>query len=159
MPCLIGGKKLRVILDTNVFIAAYFNPRSASAKIMDLCSSGCDLLISDRLSREVESILKGIRAERGFLERVRSLFIRASQVKPTERLSVIEEDPDDNKFLECALGGKADYLITSDRHLLKLGDFSGTKICKPTQFLKLHTSLRKPQYRIPRARKLNTKYS
>ncbi len=63
--------------------------------------------------------------------------MKASKVKPTQKVFKVKEDPDDNKFLECALEGKADYLITSDRHLLELGEFSKTKICKPTQFLKL----------------------
>ena len=128
---------MRIVLDTNVFIAAYFNRRSASARILDLCSDEYELVISTRLLREVESILRNIRAERGFLDKVRGIFMGALRVRPTKRLFAIKEDPDDNKFLECALEGKADYLITSDRHLLKLGNFAQTRICKPTQFFKL----------------------
>ena len=127
-----------MVLDTNVFVAAYFNRRSASARILDLCSKNeYELVISTRLSREVDSILKNIRAEGEFLEWLRGLFMRALQVKPTKRVFAIREDPEDNKFLECAQEGKADYLITSDRHLLELGEFAQTKICKPTRFLKL----------------------
>lgn len=63
--------------------------------------------------------------------------MKASKVKPTQEVFTVKEDPEDNKFLECALEGKADYLITSDRHLLELGEFAQTKIRKPTQFLKL----------------------
>lgn len=129
---------MRVVLDTNVFVAAYFNRRSASARILDLCSKNeCELVISTRLRREVDSILKNIRVNGEFLERVRGLFVRALHVKPTKRVFAIKEDPDDNKFLECAYEGKADCLITSDGHLLGLGEFAQTKICKPTQFLKL----------------------
>lgn len=63
--------------------------------------------------------------------------MNASKVKPIQKVFMVKEDSEDNKFLECALEGKADYLITSDRHLLELGEFAQTKICKPTQFLKL----------------------
>lgn len=81
--------------------------------------------------------MKNIRADREFRDKVRRILKKAVRVRPAKRLSAIEDDPGDNKFLECALEGKADCLITSDRHLLKLGNFFGTRICKPTQFLKL----------------------
>ena len=126
-----------MVLDTNVFIAAYFNRRSASARIIDLClENKHELIFSPRLRKEVGLILKNVSAESEFQKRIQSLFTNASQVKPTQKVFMIKEDPEDNKFLECALEGKADCLITSDRHLLELGEFAQTKICKPTQFLK-----------------------
>ncbi len=132
----------RIVLDTNVFIAACFNPGSASAKIIDLCLKGKhELILSPRLRKEAWMILKNIKARKEFRERIRRLFRGASRVKPTQRVFVIEEDPDDNKFLECALAGKADYLITSDQHLLRLGEFKRTKICKAVEFLKLDTAI------------------
>ncbi|MQY68821.1 MAG: putative toxin-antitoxin system toxin component, PIN family [Hadesarchaea archaeon] len=128
---------MKVVLDTNVFIAAYFNRKSASARIIDLClENKHELIFSSRLRKEVRLILKNVRAERGFQKRIQSLFMNASRIKPTQKIFMVKEDPEDNKFLECALEGKADYLITSDRHLLELGEFAQTKICKPTQFLK-----------------------
>ena len=129
---------LKVVLDTNVFIAAYFNRKSASARIIDLClDNKHKLIFSHRLRKEVRLILKNVRAEREFREKIQSLFVNASKVKPTKKVFTVKEDPEDNKFLECVLEGKADYLITSDRHLLELEEFAQTKICKPTQFLKL----------------------
>jgi len=126
-----------VVLDTNVFIAAYFNRKSASARIIDLClENKHELIFSSRLRKEVRLILKNVRAKREFQKRIQSLFINASRVRPTQKIFAVKEDPEDNKFLECALEGKADYLITSDWHLLELGKFAQTKICKPTQFLK-----------------------
>lgn len=126
-----------MVLDTNVFIAAYFNRKSASARIIDLClENKHDLIFSSRLRKEVRLILKNVRAKREFQKRIQSLFMNASRVRPTQKIFAVKEDPEDNKFLECALEGKVDYLITSDRHLLELGEFAQTKICKPTQFLK-----------------------
>ena len=45
--------------------------------------------------------------------------------------------PNDNKVLECAKDGKADYIITSDNHLLRLKEFEGIKIVSPGEFLKI----------------------
>jgi len=130
-----------VVLDTNIFIAAYFNRKSASARIIDLClENKHELIFSSRLRKEIELILSNVKANREFQEKVISLFIKASQVEPNQKVFKIKQDPEDNKLLECALEGKADYLITSDDHLLELGEFTQTKICKPTQFLKIqHT--------------------
>ena len=55
-------------------------------------------------------------------------------VKPTERLSVVLEDPDDNIFLEAAVAGEAGYLVSQDKHLLKIKEFRGIRIMKPEEF-------------------------
>ncbi len=57
-------------------------------------------------------------------------------VEPTEKINAVNEDPEDNKILECAKAGKADYIVTNDNHLLKLKEFEGIKIIKPDEFLK-----------------------
>ena len=131
-------RKPKVVLDTNLFVAARFNPRSSSARIINRCSEKkYEVISSHSLRREVESILKNVKAGEDFRMKTRRLFKGAYVIKPAERVRLIREDLADNKFLECALEGQADYLVTSDRHLLKLGEFFGTKICKPSQFLKL----------------------
>ena len=57
--------------------------------------------------------------------------------KSSERLDVIKEDPDDNKFLETAIAGKADFIITQDNHLLKVKKLNSIIILNPEEFLKL----------------------
>ena len=132
----MSSGKTKVVLDTNAFIAAYYNPNSASAQIIDLCRRGkCQVVFSPSLRKEVELILKQVKARKEFQAVVREFFRDAHMVRITREIPLIMEDPDDNKFLNCALRGKADYLVTSDRHLLKLGEYLGTKICKPSQFL------------------------
>lgn len=56
-------------------------------------------------------------------------------VEPKEKLSVIIEDPSDNKILECAVEGNANCILTKDKHLLKLKEFNGIKILTPEDFL------------------------
>lgn len=125
-----------IVVDTNVFIAARFNPRSSSAKIIDLCIEGkCVPLISWRLWRETEAILKRVNAEAEFGEKFSRFLKKAQTVDVRYELPLVMEDPDDNKFLNCALFGKADYLVTSDEHLLKLDEYLGVKIRQPSHFL------------------------
>ena len=58
-------------------------------------------------------------------------------VEDYEKLDIIKEDPDDNKFLEAAIAGNADFIISQDNHLLKLKEFNNVKIIIPEEFLKI----------------------
>ena len=50
-------------------------------------------------------------------------------------LSVIREDPDDDRYLECAVEGQAEYIVSGDRHLLALGSYRHISIVPPRAFL------------------------
>jgi putative PIN family toxin of toxin-antitoxin system len=64
-------------------------------------------------------------------------FLRVTQiVEPEEALSVIVEDPDDNRVLECAVKGQADVIVSRDRHLLRLANCQGISIVTVRHFLK-----------------------
>jgi uncharacterized protein len=126
----------KVVLDTNLFVAAHFNKKSASAKIIDLClKDELKFCASYSLFKELAFILKNIRAPREYKEKVHNLFRKTNLVKP-KKVWLVEKDPDDNKFLGVAEVALADYLITNDRHLLTLKEFKKTKIIKPIDFLK-----------------------
>jgi len=49
---------------------------------------------------------------------------------------VVEDDPSDNKILECALEAEADYIVSGDRHLLDLREYRGIKILSSGEFLR-----------------------
>jgi uncharacterized protein len=56
-------------------------------------------------------------------------------VRVRRRLSVVQRDPDDDKFLECAVAGRAECLVTGDRDLLDLGSYRRVKILTVRDFL------------------------
>ncbi|MEW6696860.1 MAG: PIN domain-containing protein [Bacillota bacterium] len=56
-------------------------------------------------------------------------------VYPDLNLQVVREDPDDDIFLECALQGRVEVIISGDEHLLKIGSFKGIHILSPVEFL------------------------
>ena len=63
------------------------------------------------------------------------LIIRNSTiVKPKERISIVKDDPKDDIFIETAVAGNVDYIISQDNHLLKLKKFRGIKIITPEEF-------------------------
>lgn len=67
---------------------------------------------------------------------VETLRYYAAFVDPDEDLAVVDDDPDDDKFLEAAVAGNVDYLVSGDRHLLDLGSFRGIPIVDPRTFFK-----------------------
>lgn len=56
-------------------------------------------------------------------------------VRPTHRVDVITADPTDNRILECAVAAEADYIVTGDKHLLRLRAFVNTQIIRPAELL------------------------
>jgi predicted nucleic acid-binding protein len=55
----------------------------------------------------------------------------------TLNLAIIQEDPADNRYLECAVEGAAAYLVSGDRLLLSLGTYQGIQIVSPRVFLEI----------------------
>ncbi|HOK53335.1 MAG TPA: putative toxin-antitoxin system toxin component, PIN family [Armatimonadota bacterium] len=126
---------IKVVLDTNLFVAAYWNRRSASSKIIDACLKGnLQAYYTRQIEKELWLIMRNIRAKEEFTAKVTNFIGRAELVENVTRLEALTEDPDDQKFLECAVTIGADYLITSDDHLLRLRSVEGTEIIKPGNF-------------------------
>lgn len=67
-----------------------------------------------------------------FLARLRQV---AMLVEPQEALTIVADDPHDNKFLECAVAASAMYIVSGDRHLNALGEFRGIQILRPVVFV------------------------
>ncbi|MBC8525571.1 MAG: putative toxin-antitoxin system toxin component, PIN family [Candidatus Cloacimonetes bacterium] len=64
-----------------------------------------------------------------------SLGLDTMLVSGKLKVDKIKEDPEDNKFLSCALEGNADYIVTGDKHLLKIKSFHNVQIITPKYFL------------------------
>ena len=66
----------------------------------------------------------------------------AEVVKPKRRLRVVQRDPSDDKFIECAVAGKARVIISGDKDLLSLGRYRQIRILSPAKFLADNAELR-----------------
>ncbi len=135
---------MKVVLDTNVFVSGTFW-KGDSAKIINLIDSKeLTLILSDDLIEEYnnviirDEILDKIQNKQLILNKSVQKIIQDSLVVfPLTKFDIIKEDPDDNKVIECAVEGNADYIITNDNHLLKLKEFQGIKILTPEEFLQI----------------------
>jgi putative PIN family toxin of toxin-antitoxin system len=137
---------VRVVLDTNALVSALLFS-GVSSKLVSLWQNG---LIAPLLSREildeylrVLSYPKFALSEEEIKELIQEEILPfAEVVKPKKRLRVVQRDPSDNKFLECAVAGKADVIISGDKDLLSLGRYRQIRIQSPAQFLADHPDLR-----------------
>ena len=129
---------MKVVIDTNVFVSSFFggNPR----KIIDLWKTEKIVLcLSKAVLEEYLEILEriGLKNEPE-LEELLSLFARGFNLEfiaGTRRIKVVESDPDDDKFIECAVALRAEVIITGDKALERISEYMGIKILTPQKFL------------------------
>ena len=132
---------MRVVLDTNVFVSALFW-RGYPFIVLNLCLElEVQLVVSEDILQEVIKILTEERKFELTQEEVEiySEILRNSVevVTPVQKLKVVKEDPTDDKFIECALAGEADYIISGDKHLLGLKEYEDIKILTSAEFLRI----------------------
>ena len=128
---------MRVVVDTNVIVSAYLG--GSLEPILEAFVAGkLKLIISRSILAEYLDVLSRpkFKIRQDELDDFISLLIIKSEfVTPTETIKLIQADPSDNKFLEAALKGKADSIVSGDNHLLALKTFSGISILTAHQFI------------------------
>lgn len=130
---------MNAVIDTNVFLSSFFGgpPR----RIIDSWKQEAFLLcLSEPILEEYIEVLQriGLRDE-AELKDLLSLLAKGFNLRfcrTTPRMWVVKEDPDDDKFIECAVALKADCIVTGDRALRAIGAYQGIEILTPRQFLK-----------------------
>lgn len=126
------------MVDTNIVVSSFLtsgSPRRVLNRIRDKKDQLC---VSQPILREYLGVLTRAGVSRELMASLLSLFEdpdRIIPVVPSRRIAVIREDPPDNMFLECAVEARADYIISGDRHLKRLGTFEGIEILAPSEYL------------------------
>jgi putative PIN family toxin of toxin-antitoxin system len=126
-----------VTLDSNVFVSA-LNYGGPCLRILNMARDGLIRLdLSNSILEEVGGVLREkFHWPEDDIELVQQEIASfANQVSPQETLLVVPGDDDDNRIVECAVGARSDFLVTSDKHLLRLGAWRATKIVRPGEFL------------------------
>jgi putative PIN family toxin of toxin-antitoxin system len=136
-------RKLRAVIDTNLFISGLFAKDSLSAQLQDLwINQDFELITSVEIIKEISRVLNYPRIQERFKPReenirrfFRLIFRKAVISKDIYQIDKIVADPTDNKFLACALEKKADYIVSRDPHLRNLKHFYGIQIVDATTFI------------------------
>lgn len=131
---------MNVVLDTNVFISGIFWKGNFCSQLIDAWRKrGFTLVISTPIIEELTEILKDFKIQmpNEMIEAWKSMIIQNSSIVETKNKINIIEHASDNKFLETAVEGNAEYIVSQDKHLLELKEYKGIKIVLPEDFLEI----------------------
>lgn len=130
---------IRCVFDTNVIISAALFNRSGPGRALTWALQNGTILMSMALSEELADVLDRPRFDSYISRQEREEFLIVL-LNASELVEVVDQiqvcrDPKDDKILELAVSGKADYIVTGDDDLLVLNPFQGISIIIPTDFL------------------------
>jgi len=128
---------LKIVFDTNIYISAFVIPGGNAEKAylyaidgdFELCTS---VAILTELARKLDE--KFGWEKQKIDQIVTSISNLATVFKTTPWIEVVSDDPD-NRILECAIKADANFLVTGDKHLLKLRNYGNFEIIKLSTFL------------------------
>jgi len=129
----------RVVIDTNVFISGVLSTTSAPARCVEAVVSGGQLLATEATLKELFERVLSPKFD-PYVTRARREELLSRLAPLVEIVEVVQHvracrDPHDDKFLEAAVNGRADVIITGDKDLLELHPFRGVVIVSPADYL------------------------
>ncbi len=128
-----------LVMDTNQLVSGSLWPFGPAGFILEKWrEKKIEIIVSPAILDELERILvvefnKGPEAA-DYLKRI--FAYQGKFIDPAERIDFIKDDPSDNIFLEAAVEGKADFMVSRDNHLLRLREFRGIVIISPEDMAK-----------------------
>jgi len=128
----------KVVIDTNVFISSFFSgiPR----KIINQWKDGNIILcLSQEIIEEYLDVLNrlGLK-DKNEIQELTKLFAEGYNSvfsAKTPNIEIVEDDPDDNKFIECAVALDCKIIVSIDKHLKNIKKYIDIKIVSPKEFI------------------------
>jgi putative PIN family toxin of toxin-antitoxin system len=133
---------MKVVLDTNVLVSALIK----GGKPRDLCNKLAkdkQLVFSRAILEEFLEVMEDPKVAKYTTEQHVTVFLNilgnaARIVQVKSRFKVVKEDPDDDIIVRTAYDGKADYIVSGDKHLLSMKEFKGIRILTVEEMLNVY---------------------
>lgn len=139
---MTSSKKPRVVIDTNIFISAILYGGNAEKILRLFQDSNITLIVSPETTVELFTKLQKFSVDRQLMEDLDAILdAHTFKVIPKRKIKR-SRDPADDIFLEAAVAGRADYIITGDKDLLVLHHIDSIRIVSPKEFLDIASALR-----------------
>jgi uncharacterized protein len=134
---------IRAVLDVNVLISSLISPQGAPGQLIrQLTDESFEIVLSKDISAELRRAIAYPRVR----ERIKlsddelelwlaALDVLSVHVEPSVHVSAVSADPDDDIYIEAALEGRAEFIVTGDKHLLDPGGFEDVRIVRAREFL------------------------
>src|SRR3989344_8072438 len=117
---------MKVVLDTNVFISGIHWKGDSNKILRKWLNTELEVISSLPIIDEIVRILMSFKVPMSpeDITAWENLILEKSTVViPNNKLDIVKDDPDDNKFLEAAVAGKAEFIASQDKHLLKIKEY------------------------------------
>lgn len=131
---------MRVVLDTNIFVSGIHWDGNSRKILNAWLDMKLEVIISFDIIEEITRTLKNFRIPlvEHDIELWESLLLETSFfVFPEDHFDVVKNDADDNKFVDAAVEGHAQFIISQDKHLLNIKEFGEIKVVHPNEFVQL----------------------
>jgi putative PIN family toxin of toxin-antitoxin system len=134
---------LRVVLDANVFVSAYINPEGTPGQIIQsfLRDGSFELVLSEQIIDEVLGALAYPKVQKAARSKIdpalwfEDLVVLSQLIGDDTNVPRISQDPDDDKYVACAIAGRASFIVTDDPDLLTVRQHERVRIVTPRSFL------------------------
>lgn len=135
---------MKAVLDTVVVVRALINPSGRWGRLVFERGDEYGSVVSPEILREILDVINRPQLLKRFavtkdapqMTTLLSKLATATVVQPKQRIRVCR-DPKDDKFLECAVEGRVDYIVSEDRDLLDIQQYEGIRIVSAAEFLEL----------------------
>lgn len=129
---------MKIVLDTNVFISGIFFGGPPSQILQSWRKSQIQIVLTEQILEEYQRVGEELSAKFPSIniEPIIELFTIFGEFVETKGITeTICEDPDDNKFIECAIASQSKLIVSGDKHLLKISGYKEIEVLKPRQFV------------------------
>lgn len=129
---------MNIVLDTNVFISGIFFSGPPYEILKAWKNSRIQIVLTQQILEEYQRVAESLAEKFPTVDilpiiellSINCLFINADDLKTS-----ICDDPDDEKFIECAIAGNINTIVSGDKHLLNISGYQGITVLKPKEFI------------------------
>lgn len=132
---------MKIVLDTNVFISGIFFRGPPSQILRAWKNKRLQIVLSQEILTEYQRVAESLMFKYpsiDILPIIDLVMVHGAFVDTEDVDITVCEDPDDNKFIECAIASDTNIIVSGDKHLLKLKGFKGIKVHKPREFVEIY---------------------
>lgn len=129
---------MRIVLDTNVFVSGIFFSGPPSQILKAWGSQSFQIVLSQQILDEYQRVAEDLSSKFPTIDilPIIELVTIHGQFINTQGFGIsVCEDPDDDKFIECAVASKCKTIVSGDKHLLKLTGYQGITVLNPRNFV------------------------
>ena len=126
---------MKILIDTNILISALFFGKFPKEFLNEVLEGNFEIRINDKIFSEYEqTIAKKVSKKKVLNEILYEKFL--AELRYFESISDLKicRDPDDDKFINCAIDAKAIYIVSGDNDLLTIKNFAGIEIVTAREF-------------------------